>query len=531
MRRILIKLFFAAVAIPTIAAAFYAKATDDAQMQTTAAIGLLLLLPIAAFLGLLRPGGNAGEQSDAAATAPVTPDDVYLAYAQASSIETGDQFRAAAPKLCKDAGLTKLSRKDTKRLADHIDAARIKAQAFQRSAEITLVRSPRSKIDIRTEGTSWLGGAPALGDTPWPRAEDGTPLHHLAQIDLASLPQDALPAQMPRTGALAFFVPTTQDPMLPAKVVHIDRTHAAPTPLPDDLPVLYEGENWGNYIKGHTPQTAPRIFPRWPIDPVATPVPDPNDGAMANAYMTMKFPDQETRYISAQKYAKSVPGFGGAFFWDTAQRFANSLLVALQSYDQTLEKAQNRVAEYGDRYQNDLDTLTQRHDDFAEMTDEITGWALEQDAWDRMQSADIAQLLHYFGLITPLQGQAAPFQPFYKGSPGALTSIGDAANATLIAAATGDFQTYHNLPTAVRDDIDAHWRLPENARRHQMFGLGTAVQTAIEDHAHDHLLLQLQSDSLHHWMWGDAGVIQFWISDAALAARDWDQVEATIEGH
>ncbi|WP_108814212.1 DUF1963 domain-containing protein [Loktanella sp. Alg231-35] len=529
MQRILIKLFFAAVAVPTIAAAFYAKATDDAQMQTTVAFGLLLLLPIAAFLGLLRPESDTAD-ADGDASSQATPDEVYLSHAEASNILTGAQFKAEAARLCKDSGLKPLKRKDIKRLANVIDEIQAKVKAFHRSAEITLVRSARSTIDLATEGTSWLGGAPALGDTPWPRTADGKPLHHLAQVDLASLPQDAVPAQMPRTGALSFFVPTTADPMLPAKVVYIADSTTGPSPLPDDLPPLYAGERWGHHIKGHTRQTAPRVFPRWPIVPLATPVPDPHDAAMANAYLTMKFPDQETGAISTAKYAKSVPGFGGAFFWDTAQRFANSLQVALIAYDQILTVTQQRVADYGERYQNDLDTLIDRKEDFAGIVDEITGWALEQDAWDRLQGTDIAQLQHYFGLIRPMQGQVAPFQPFYRYSPGELHSLGDAADATLIAAATGDFQAYHNLPAAVRDDIEAHWRLPANNRRHQMFGLGTAVQTAVDEHAHDHLLLQLQSDSLHYWMWGDAGVIQFWISDAALAAGDWDSVEATIEG-
>lgn len=66
---------------------------------------------------------------------------------------------------------------------------------------------------------------------------------------------------------------------------------------------------------------------------------------------------------------------------------------------------------------------------------------------------------------------------------------------------------------------------------HQMFGQGTEIQTAVQEHAFDHLLLQLQSDQAMNWMWGDVGVMQFWISPKALRDQQWDQVEVTMEGH
>ena len=34
---------------------------------------------------------------------------------------------------------------------------------------------------------SWFGGAPKLGDTPWPRDKKGTPLYFLAQLDLSEI--------------------------------------------------------------------------------------------------------------------------------------------------------------------------------------------------------------------------------------------------------------------------------------------------------------------------------------------------------
>ena len=53
---------------------------------------------------------------------------------------------------------------------------------------------------------SWLGGAPRLGNIPWPRGKDGIPLHHVAQIDLADIAARSGAAHLPATGSLAFFI-------------------------------------------------------------------------------------------------------------------------------------------------------------------------------------------------------------------------------------------------------------------------------------------------------------------------------------
>lgn len=47
-----------------------------------------------------------------------------------------------------------------------------------------------------------------------------------------------------------------------------------------------------------------------------------------------------------------------------------------------------------------------------------------------------------------------------------------------------------------------------------MFGSGLDVQGAPDEHADDIMLLQLVSDKMLHWMWGDVGVLQFWIAPA-----------------
>ena len=71
-----------------------------------------------------------------------------------------------------------------------------------------LFHSPFVRSD---DATSWIGGAPkAPSDFEWPKDRDRTPLHFMAQIDLASLkpePQTRLrPPGLPTEGALLVFI-------------------------------------------------------------------------------------------------------------------------------------------------------------------------------------------------------------------------------------------------------------------------------------------------------------------------------------
>jgi uncharacterized protein YwqG len=43
--------------------------------------------------------------------------------------------------------------------------------------------------------------------------------------------------------------------------------------------------------------------------------------------------------------------------------------------------------------------------------------------------------------------------------------------------------------------------------------------------------MQLDTDYGMDWMWGDCGVLQYWITPEDLAERRFDRVHATLEGH
>jgi uncharacterized protein YwqG len=101
---------------------------------------------------------------------------------------------------------------------------------------------------------------------------------------------------------------------------------------------------------------------------------------------------------------------------------------------------------------------------------------------------------------------------------------------TLLTLASADEHAYATLPERARNFINQNCLLPPNVW-HQMFGYPLNVQTAADDNADKHLLLQLTYDDLMFWDFGDNGVYQFWISPEDLENQNWAAVNMTFECH
>ena len=68
----------------------------------------------------------------------------------------------------------------------------------------------------------------------------------------------------------------------------------------------------------------------------------------------------------------------------------------------------------------------------------------------------------------------------------------------------------------------------EREAQHQMLGYPVYIQD--EDMAPGKvLLLQLDTDDDTGWMWGDMGMIYFWIAPQELDARNFDDVRLILE--
>ncbi|WP_285710932.1 DUF1963 domain-containing protein [Erythrobacter oryzae] len=138
----------------------------------------------------------------------------------------------------------------------------------ERPAEETVSVVLRKQVPIRfgEEARSWLGGLPRLPEgTGWPHADDGTPLHFVAQVDCAALPGELWGGLGPRSGWLVLFVDfdaiNEQDERPFARVLHVDRLGPELSP-PADLP----------HAQCDMPDLAVvrRHFRKWPLDLVVT---------------------------------------------------------------------------------------------------------------------------------------------------------------------------------------------------------------------------------------------------------------------
>lgn len=542
------------VAGVTLGLGAYAEFTADTELRLTVLSILAVLVAAAYALGLFRrrptepprPKKPAIATAEAAQTVTPPPvpqeeqgpeadqshsddDELYIVFARLAGCKTGDAFRAKVDQIVADNRLAPLSPDDITRLAHEIDRRDLRGKSFVRTPGIALVRLQRFDLDVEFGGTSWLGGLPTLADTPWPRDEAGRAMHHLAQIDLGTIPDPMLPKGMPTTGAMAFFLTTTGDGPYRGKVIYLPRIGNMATEPPEDLAPIYDGPAWGQHVKGYSRDNAPDTFPRWPVEFVLLPMADQNKDDDAQERMADLLPHQASGPLSAMNYQGTLPDFAQPFFWDTAHRFTMSVRLARDDLPQTIAQAEKRVQEHGASCQPALETLRTDADAFSQFVDEVSIWAVANGPWDRMTQNDVAALTHYFSQVGDIGGPNARFRPFYQFTQGELHSIEETTTATLVAAANESPEVFARLPFEVRDDIDSKYRIATKGRWHQMFGLGTKMKSAGSHHTYHHLLLQLHSDQLVNWMWGSGGVVQFWITEDDLMAQNWDAVDVTVE--
>ena len=103
-------------------------------------------------------------------------------------------------------------------------------------------RSRQIKANWR-DASSWLGGAPELGNINWPRDADNKPQPFFAQLSCPEIKSAGGPSEIPEQGALAFFKES---------VIYVaDPQIAGSLKLPMDLPGL-EGGGAGLGFHGDT---------------------------------------------------------------------------------------------------------------------------------------------------------------------------------------------------------------------------------------------------------------------------------------
>jgi hypothetical protein len=271
-------------------------------------------------------------------------------------------------------------------------------------------RRPR-QVDVDWAGArSWLGGAPRIGVTAWPRDKKAEPLLFVAQIDLAEVAAKTGKTPLPDKGSLAFFIGGGG-----AVVFVPEEQTSTPVMPPAGTPDLIEcggSADWRTDLAGRP------LFPYWPVDfAVLDVMPPARDDEDAFEEFSAAEVAAVEKLFSRRKYALTADqAFAGPSipdWWQTAIYYANYLDKALLdvpnlikreqgSLDYALKKVEEAQSKgpgelkkakgYVALYESKIAKLYQLQPAFVEFAAEVSGFSKGRDPWALMNPAEMAHL-------------------------------------------------------------------------------------------------------------------------------------------
>jgi hypothetical protein len=409
---------------------------------------------------------------------------------------------------------------------------------------------------------SWFGGAPKLGDTPWPRDKKGTPLYFLAQLDLSEIAaaghgRTALPTE----GSFAFFVGGEQS----GGIVHVKRPGIHATPAPDDLGKAEDIGGDPSVDRSH--RFGPSSFPCWPVEfralSSAPRINEPDDDevmdrareeqaeAIARLYQTREYNfsaayaaktaalgEVPLYWLSALMFAERVPRMRdqvakararGASYIESSTARLMALEAGLPAPtgqgpfgDPTKERANaeswlaigRKAIADADAHQASVEAYVAK----------VEAAAMGADPWKEISPEEANELDTLFG-----EARSKALEDFARYL--LPRSWRDYASDAIKLMAAGPDEAYARLPKAWRDLINTHYRLPAGGA-HLMFGIGANIQgNEMFEYPDMRMVLQLTHDDIMYWPFGDNGVYQFWMPVSALRAGDVSKAKVTFEAH
>jgi len=261
-----------------------------------------------------------------------------------------------------------------------------------------------------TGARSWLGGAPQIGATPWPRDKKGEPLLFVAQIDLAEVAAKTGKTPLPDKGSLAFFIGGG------GPVVFVpEGQNITPVMPPADTPDLTE---CGGAAEWRTDLAGRPLFPCWPVDFAALDVTPPSDededafeafGAAEVAAVGKLFSRRQYVLTPDQAFAgPSIPDW-----WQTAIHYANYLdkavldipnlikrdQASLEYASKQVEEAQSKgpgelkkAQDYVALCERKIAKLHQSQPALLEFVAEVSNFSKGRDPWSLMNADELARL-------------------------------------------------------------------------------------------------------------------------------------------
>lgn len=436
-----------------------------------------------------------------------------------------------------------------------------------------------------------FGGAPRLDPArDWP-SQAGVPLHFLAQLDLTALPEAEGTDLLPRQGTLLFFAaagPNEQGgETWPGAVLFQPEPPDAwpPRDPPEATPRIagaFGHDEVLDILAAHPEGRAViRRFPAWPVlpQPLTRYEDRPEtvrvmpDTARAlhdrfwreadRAAFEAAFGPPPRRWNAPPATAPRpdepphpLPRRDGEALWlpgpDWPQTRLHALVFARLILDRIPRAATREPAPDPPRRPGLLARLfgakppnpaaapdeaaaraRRRHAAIADEARAMLDAAAAQDPFAPPDPAQRAAIRAWVAGLpfdeegAPLGGACAPArieeQLMFAFIQGSNAVLGYRASP-LPAKAMALLRAWH-VPRAVQPGS-------EQTVRHQLLGTAMSVQGAPEAMGPTHrLLAQFDSDAGLFWSWGDAGVLQFWITPEDLAAHRFGAAVATLEGH
>lgn len=412
---------------------------------------------------------------------------------------------------------------------------------------------------------SKFGGLPRLPlKYPWPRDSNGTALHFLAQIDCADLRTASL---LPERGVLFFFGRDDDEQTWDDESGQDGSTSVvfaldafALTPLrdhPTDLHPIggpyFKAKAWQNLILQDEP--GPCLHVEWPIEPLLidswpdTPFDDPaNDNGPLNWLGALRrhlerkpqasWQDEQKRYdayadrhevLRAEAFMRAT---GKAVLpWDPASDGRDAALRVFERASSGSEAFPQFWIQIEFAVRTFIGSFgkSQTHHSYDEQQLPTAFAWLERAKLEQSAAAvDDADKASFRSWLMTLQKprQTPPSSPPY-------TQCVFHALRLNIRSWAGDPLLAAQIPRNVYSEMETFmsgssvWGLKYS----QMLGHAPSAQEPLHPSDPTVCLLNLSSDPVLGWMFGDVGNATFYISPEALARCDFSRAKAEVVGH
>ena len=419
---------------------------------------------------------------------------------------------------------------------------RRQSHAAPRNAPLVLERRPRGDVADWYDSRSWFGGLPRLGDREWPMGpapfRGGSPMHFVAQFDLAAVARLRPGNGLPERGSLAVFLGL---PMFEAgwndefhvTLLHVEEEVAEVTPLPPYIRPVF-GQEWRYHLPwAQADDVPPATFPYWPID-IVDPGRDRSDPLLIpKAYSEARGTRGSSLRANGDRerlmIEPNVP-----CNWRAVRLYSELLTTRLQSALGSCKHDRYSRFVAGDpHHKNWKDHLAQAHEyghpetGFPPIIAEMFETTVGRDPWAALTGSD----LEWFA---PLVMRAKQLLELGSVSRDECWLLADANLHVIHGMAVAPPEVFARLPRSIRAMVSEEKLQPHG--HHHMFGLGWDEKIDLDEHGDDakrgaeELILHLAFDEIIAFGWGDLNSLSVWMPREAIRERAWDAARITMEG-